>query len=101
MNKLVASLESTQLKAIGEVVSTLLYSGARSATKYLGDKLTIRASLKLFDGKMPSANEKQLEIALVIGPPNYEAREFIKVCKKAGETFPIKKIQLKFPAGRK
>ncbi len=26
-----------------------------------------------------------------------DARQFIKICKKAGEPFPVKKIQLKFP----
>jgi hypothetical protein len=31
-----------------------------------------------------------------IGKPNYEEREFIKKCKKAGEPFPVKKIQVKF-----
>jgi hypothetical protein len=30
-----------------------------------------------------------------IGIPNY-LREFIRKCKKAGEPFPVKKIQLKF-----
>lgn len=31
-----------------------------------------------------------------IGKPNYYERRFIKACLKAGATFPVKKIQLKF-----
>jgi len=35
-------------------------------------------------------------MVLTIGRPNYAEREFIKLCKKAGEPFPVKKMQLKF-----
>jgi hypothetical protein len=83
-------------REISDVVDTLLGSNARTATKYISEKLTIRASLKSFGGKLPPKNCRSLDIALTIGAPNYEAREFIKMCKKAGEKFPIKKIQLKF-----
>jgi hypothetical protein len=83
-------------KFISDVISALLGSSARSATKYVSDKLTIRASRKLYKGKLPRKGSNE-EIILTIGRPNYEARQFIKMCKKAGESFPVKKIQLKYP----
>ncbi len=81
------------LKFISQTIGTLLDNEAKSAVKYINDKFTIRASRKTFKGKIVKGN---IEISLVIGKPNYEAREFIKLCKKAKEKFPIKKIQLKF-----
>ena len=80
-------------KEIGQVVQTLIDNKARVATKYLSDKLTIRASQNVYNGRI--SNGKSY-ITLTIGKPNYEAREFVKKCKKIGEPFPIKKIQLKF-----
>jgi hypothetical protein len=82
-------------KMIADVISTLLGSRARTATKYISDKLTIRASRKLYKGKLPRKGSNE-EVILTIGRPNYSARQFIKMCKKSGEPFPVKKIQLKF-----
>ena len=97
MGKLLSSLEAEHFAMVGFVVDTLLHSGARTATKFVSDKLVIRASMKLAGKKLPAANTRSFEIVLTIGAPNYDAREFIKVCKKAKEPFPIKKIQLQFP----
>ena len=81
--------------AVSQVVDILISTEAKSAVKYLNDKLTIKASRKLFRGKIDKRNTI-IQIVLTIGKPNYEAREFIKKCKKAGEPFPVKKVQLKF-----
>lgn len=81
---------------IENVVNALLLNGAKTATKYVSEKLTIRASRKLYGGKLPPKGSNE-EIVLTIGRPNFEAREFIKKCKKAGEKFPVKKIQLTYP----
>jgi hypothetical protein len=81
---------------IGEVVRVLLVTEAKTATKYISEKLTIRASRKLLKGKIPPSNSN-IDVVLTIGRPNFEAREFIKQCKKDGEKFPVKKIQLEFP----
>ena len=83
------------MNAVSSVVETLLRTEARMATKFLSEKEIVRASRKVFKGKILSGN---IEIILTIGKPNFAEREFIKLCKKAGEPFPVKNIQLKFPS---
>lgn len=86
-------------KVVGQVVSALLASNARSATKFLNEKLVVRVSRPVYKGKLDGAGKRARRVGLVltIGEPNYEARDFIKKCKRAGEPFPVKKIQVKFP----
>jgi hypothetical protein len=60
-------------------------------TKYVSEKFTVKLT-KI--GKPKKSLLK--EYKLTIGTPNYLERKFIKICKKAGEPFPIKNIQLKF-----
>lgn len=79
-----------------KLVEALVDNKAARATFYASDKLVINLTRRLFHKKLPNINSN-LEAMLVIGRPNYEQREFIKQCKKAGEPFPVKKIQLKFP----
>ena len=82
------------LSIVTKVVETLLVSGAKTVTKYLDDKTILRASRPTYDGKFGTGNTT---IILTIGRPNFAERQFIKLCKKAKEKFPIAKIQLKFP----
>lgn len=64
----------------------------KRATKYLSDKLIVRATrVRKFDRR-----DGQVEMVLTIGKPNAMERDFIKDCKIAGEPFPVKKIQLKW-----
>ncbi len=62
------------------------------ATEYISPKLIVRAVHK---GVKHFRKTDNMEIILTIGKPNYAEREFIKLCQKANEPFPIKKIQLK------
>ena len=78
-----------------QVVEALVVNKAASATKFISQTLTVRASRRLVDGKV--RNDRKMEIVLTIGRPNFEAREFIKQCRRAGEPFPVKKIQFKLP----
>ena len=72
---------------------------AVKATKYLAPNHIVRATKKRYGyARGPKEN---FEIILTIGKPNYAEREFVKVCKKAGEPFPVKKVQLRFPAPKK
>ena len=80
-------------KAISQLVEVILEGGAVRATKYFSDKLIIRAARRTYGGKIVKGNT---EIVLTIGKPNYQEREFIKKCKKAGEPFPVKKVQIKW-----
>jgi hypothetical protein len=75
------------------MVAKILDSGAVKATKYLSPKLVVKVKKKEFVGR---ANPRLTELHVTFGVPNYEEREFIKSCKKAGEPFPAGKIQLKF-----
>ncbi len=83
-------------KVFSALAECILVGDAYKATKYLSDKFTVKATRQRFGGKIPKI-EKLIEIMFTLGRPNYEEREFIKQCKKAGEPFPIKKIQLRFP----
>jgi hypothetical protein len=41
------------------------------------------------------------DISFTIGKPNYAERAFIKKCQRAGERFPVRRIQLQFPAEKR
>lgn len=88
-----------------QLLLTLVESGAHIATKYLDDKTIVRATRRLYGyrkhSKTPWLKGENIEISLTIGRPNYVERRFIKSAKKAGEPFPIRKIQLKFPPSKK
>lgn len=76
-----------------QLIAVLIESKAVKATKFISEKQIIRAVRTSYGKKFLRGN---IEITLTLGKPNYVEREFIKTCKKAGEPFPIKKIQLKF-----
>lgn len=88
------------MNAISDTIEMLLRMKARSATKFLDPKTTVRVSRQIFKrgGERRGANATLL---ITLGAPNYSARRFIKACKKAGEPFPVKHVQLKFPVKRK
>ena len=65
----------------------------KTATKYISDKLTVKATRR-------QKSRSQQQFIITIGRPNYAERQFIKRCKKAGEPFPVKNIQLKMQEGK-
>ena len=71
----------------------ILIGGAYKATKYLSEKETIKATRKRYK---KGVYHKAIDIVFTVGKPNYEERDFIKKYKRAGEPFPVKKIQLRF-----
>ena len=77
------------LGSLKQVIAPLL-AGNRKATKYLSPRLVVKASRR--HKPRYGAN---VEIVLTIGRPNYTEREFIADAKKAGEGFPVRKVQLK------
>jgi len=83
-----------------KVINALLTSTngifPRIATKFWDEGMVIRATRRTYEGKIRWRNGAPVEILLHIGKPNYAEREFIKKCKKTGEPFPVKKIQLGF-----
>lgn len=64
----------------------------RRATLYVAPDYVITACLQ----NRPRKRDKRHTIILKIGRPNFRERAFIKACQKAGEPFPVKKVQLKF-----
>lgn len=78
---------------VGAVVGTLIRTRAYRATKYVNKNRVIKATRRHKSDK----RDRQSEFVVTIGKPNYREREFIKLCRKAGEPFPVKKVQLKFP----
>jgi hypothetical protein len=89
------------------VAAALLESGARKATMYLSPKLTVKASIPIYaprdkkgvrkyPKKVHDMRSTRVEILFTSGAPNFEERHFIRLAVKAGEPFPIKKVQLKF-----
>lgn len=67
--------------ACSELVERILIDGAYKAVKFIDDKLTVKATRKRYNGKVVK-NEKQIQILLTIGKPNYEEREALKKAKK-------------------
>ncbi len=89
----------TTYSYFSDLAEVILFDGAKRATKYLSEKETIKATRRLYNGKIDKRN-KRVEILFTIGSPNYAEREFIKKAKKAGEPFPMKKILVEWPKGK-
>jgi len=74
------------LAVVGEVLN-----GSRKATKYVSPTLVIKASRR----HRPRRGERTTEIVLTVGKPNFAERSFIAEVRRAGEPFPVRKVQLK------
>ena len=83
-------------KAADQCVRAIIYGGAIKATKYVSETMTVKATRKLY-GKKRLPSRKAYEIVITAGKPNYDERAFIKKLGKAGEPFPVKKVQMKMP----
>jgi len=76
--------QSLIYEAFSELAKEILVGGAYKATKYLSDKLTVKATRKRYKGKILKSHA--IDIVFTVGKPNYEERENIKRAKKAGQT---------------
>lgn len=75
-----------------------LSADARKATVYVDEK-TVVSVCRRFRFSRRNTHD---DFVLKIGAPNYEERDFIRRCKRAGEPLPVRKVQLKFwPAKKK
>lgn len=84
-------------RQISKAVAQVLHAVARihpvhTATMYLAPDLTVRVSRVA----KPLKRHRTHTYVVTVGKPNYRARGFIKQAVKAGEPFPIRKIQLRF-----
>jgi len=84
--------------AFSDVIDHLISNDIRSAVKYLSPKLVVRATWR----HKPSARHTREEMVVTYGAPNYLEVAFVKLLKKAGEPFPVLKIQQRaWPKKRK
>lgn len=78
--------------AVKRCLVHLTLTDVRKATVYIEPDLVVKAARQHRFG----LRERSTTYVVTIGKPNYEEREFIKKCKAAKESFPIKKVQLKY-----
>ena len=80
------------------LITALLKGGAKCATKYVSPSEVIRVTRRVYRHKRGKFHGKPIELVVTHGKPNYLEREFIRQCRKAGESFPVRKVQFKFPS---
>lgn len=78
-------------KYFAMVCGALASSDAKSVVKVIDDKTVVKATWRF----KPDGRNKREEMVVTIGAPDYRIASFIKKCRKAGEPFPIKKLQYK------
>ncbi len=74
------------------MVEACLGLGCRRATYYQHPRMIVRATHR----HKPRQRERIRELVLTVGQPNYRERKFIAACKRAGEPFPVRRIQLEW-----
>lgn len=90
----------TEEQVIGKTVRVLLDTPvARVGTSILSPTRVVRAARRRDKrGKFAAGN---IKVVLTIGRPNYRTRRFIRQAQRAGEPFPIRRVQLELlPASR-
>jgi hypothetical protein len=93
------------MEAVRRVVLSTLEHGHRKATIYLARDLTVKATRR----HKRRENERQAEILVTIGRPNYEERKFIESrTQKSARPFPSnievkgwKRVDRRRPATRR
>lgn len=82
-----------KLKAANRAVHRAMYDrSVRKATVYDSPSLVAKAT-RLF---RPRKNGRGESIIVTIGKPNFAERRFIRLALKAGEPFPVRKVQVKY-----
>lgn len=76
---------------VASTIQAVITAGAWRGVHYVGPKEVIRVTRERYDHKL---DKHQLNLRVHIGPPNYIERDFIKEARRAGEPFPVKKVQL-------
>ena len=84
-------------QAAASVINAAIKAGARSATKYISPKLTVKATRR----HKISKRDTRVEFVVTIGAPNYRESNKIKAALKEGKKFPLREIELRFAPKRK
>jgi hypothetical protein len=80
----------------GKLVRIALEDGPKRATAYLTSRLVAKATVR----GNPRRNASSRSVLVTVGAPNVHEQKFIRQCLRAGEPFPVRKIQLKWPVSR-
>jgi len=80
-----------RLRHVYRLLAVMADTSVRRATQYFAPNLTAKLTRQRRFGR----RDRQSTFLLTIGRPNYAERKFIAACQKAGESFPVKKIQVK------
>ncbi len=80
--------------ALSKALVAIFETDCFRATKYLSAKEIVRATRRRY--KRGKSSKRITEVVVTAGPPNWAERQFIKKHLKAGKTFPIKGLILKF-----
>lgn len=78
--------------AIAKVTEAVFGLGCRKATVYLGTRLVVKGTALHKWRK----NARSATILVTAGQPNATERRFIETCFRAGESLPVRKVQLKW-----
>jgi hypothetical protein len=82
------------MNAYSQVINALIDSRAYKATKYLAPNVVVNAT-RIVKGGRIDGRDASAEIYVKVGKPNFLERQFVKAAIKAGQTFPIRKVQIK------
>lgn len=75
------------------VIGALIRTKSYRATKYISPSEVISATRIVRGGRI-DGRDRRTDIQVKVGSPNYLQRLFIKAAQKAGEPFPVRKVQL-------
>lgn len=84
-------------QATAKAIETLRSTGCRRASVYIDANTVVAISAR----HAPDKRNRLNDYVLKIGVPNFVERRFIRMCKKAGEPLPVKKVQIKNWAKKK
>lgn len=82
--------------AIARAVETVLETGCRKATVYLGSRMVVKCTAR----HKPDKRETAPSFVITMGAPNFAECRFIRLCFKAGKNLP-KGAQIKWWAKEK
>ena len=85
-------LKAIDPKHFATVCGALAASDAKTAIKIIDEKTIVKAIYRF----KPKARSRQEEMVVTFGAPDYRTARLIKSFKKAGEPFPVKKVQFRF-----
>ena len=77
--------------SVAECLRALIDSKSRQAAKFLSESLVVKATHR----RKPKARDLGTSVVVTFGRPNYRERDFLRMCRKAKEPIPLKRVQLR------